>query len=143
MNGSRAARSPARSRAGAGLGLAGLALAGLLACGPPASDEASSDAAQTYTARGEIVALPGEAGLQGSQLRIRHEAIPDFVSYEGEIVGMASMTMPFPAADDVDLADLEVGDPIEFTFHVDWDGSPPYQITEIRKLPDGTELDFR
>ncbi len=123
-----------------------LLLGALSACGPsgssPESAREASEADQTYTARGEITAVPDGTGGAGDHLRIRHEAIPDFVGYDGDVVGMASMTMPFPAADDVETDDLEVGDKIEFTFEMDWDGSPPYQIVELRRLPPDTELDF-
>ena len=121
----------------------------LVACGggdesPTATDdgaEAAAAADGVYRSRGEVVALPDPA-KPGSQLSIHHEAIPDFASYEGEVVGMSPMTMPFPTAPSLDLAGLEVGDPVAFTLEVRWDGSPPYQITAIEKLPADTELDF-
>lgn len=126
--------------------LLALLLGVLSACGPsgtsPEDGQEASDADQTYTARGEVTAVPNGTGGAGSHLRIHHEAIPDFVGYDGEVVGMASMTMPFPAADGVEIGDLEVGDKIEFTFEMNWDGSPAYQIVELRRLPPDTELDF-
>lgn len=129
--------------------LLSIALSALLAasaCAPSggARDEPREDsgADQAYTVRGEVTATPGQSGLTEDQLRIHHEAIPGFVGYDGEVVGMASMTMPFPAAETVDLGQLAVGDKIEFTFEVNWDDSPGYRITNIRKLPAETELDF-
>lgn len=125
-----------------------LLVAGLLAaCGggepaAPEAEEPSGPPDQTYTVRGEVVALPDlERGAE-RQLRVRHEAIPDFVGFEGEVVGMASMVMPFPVAAGVDLEGLEAGDPVEMTFEVRWEGSPPLQVVELRRLPEGTELDF-
>ena len=67
---------------------------------PPKDDEGPG---QSYTVRGEVVAVPGGGGPT-DQLRIRHEPIPDFVGFDGDVVGMSSMTMPFPTADSVDLA---------------------------------------
>ena len=137
---------------GLALGLAlGSALVGALvgagACAPggeeaPAAGEAPAD--QTYTVRGEVVALPG-ANDPAPELRIRHETIPDFETYEGEVVGMASMTMPFPLAPEVlsgGLAGLEPGDPVEFVLAVSWEDTPPYRITRVEELPPETTLDF-
>lgn len=128
------------------LGLAVL-LGCLAACGggepaAPEAEEASGPPDQTYTVRGEVVALPDrERGVE-RQLRVRHETIPDFVGFEGEVVGMASMVMPFPVAAGVDLEGIEAGDPVEMTFEVRWEGSPPLRVVELRPLPEGTELDF-
>jgi Cu/Ag efflux protein CusF len=96
---------------------------------------------QTYTLRGEVAGLPRKSdGLR--QIRVHHEPLPDFVGFEGDVVGMASMTMPFPLADSVDLDDVEEGDKVEMTFEVRWEGSPPIRIVELQELPSGTELDF-
>lgn len=123
-----------------------VALLAATACAPggDGGDSPSEEPApgQAYTVRGEVTATPGEGDLTENQVRIHHEAIPGFVGYDGEVVGMASMTMPFPAADTVELGELAVGDKIEFTFEVNWDDSPGYRITAIRKLPPETELDF-
>lgn len=96
---------------------------------------------QTYTLRGEVVGLPQERE-EPRQLRVHHEALPEFVGFEGEVVGMASMTMPFPLADPVDLEGIEVGDKVEMTFEVRWEGSPPLRVVELRELPADTELRF-
>lgn len=113
-------------------------------CGPEETPETVAETAgpadASYDTRGKIVALPG-AGL-GETLRIRHEAIPDFTTDQGEITGMASMTMPFPVAPGVEMDALAEGDVVAFTFEVRWDGSPPYQITRLEGLPPTTELDF-
>lgn len=112
--------------------------------GPDAADVDAADdpGARTYRVRGEVTAVPDPADPL-SDLRIRHEAIDDFVGIDDEVVGMSSMTMPFPVAPQVPVADLAVGDKVAFTLAVDWDGEPAYQITEIEELPAGTELEFR
>jgi len=121
-------------------------LAALPGCGggerAPAEDAVTDPPDQTYSVRGEVVALPDERRPDDRQLRVRHEAIPDFVGFEGEVVGMASMSMPFPLAADVDLEGVEPGDPVEMTFEVRWEGTPPIRIVELEELPPGTELDF-
>jgi len=96
----------------------------------------------TYTVRAEVVAELDPERPEDRQLRIRHEAVPEFVGFEGEVVGMASMTMPFPVAPGVDLDGVEAGDPVEVTFEVRWEEAPPLRIVELRELPTGTELDF-
>lgn len=94
---------------------------------------------KSYTVRGMVRELPGP----NRQISVHHEAIDDFVSLEGEVVGMSSMTMPFPLAQSVDVEGLAIGDPVEMTLTLDWDGDPPVQITKLRELPAGTELEFR
>lgn len=95
-----------------------------------------------YESRGVVVAVP-DPGDELTNLRIRHEAIDDFRSIDGEVVGMDSMTMPFPLAEGVTLAGIEVGDPVAFTLEVEWDGDLPYRISRIEELPAGTELEWR
>lgn len=125
------------------LAVAALVL-GLAACrgDDPGGEAAPADPPdQTYTVRGEVAGLPQE-GEATRQLRVHHESVPGFVGFEGEVVGMASMTMPFPLADSVDLAGVEVGDKVEMTFEVRWEGSPPLTVVALRELPAGTVLDF-
>jgi len=95
-----------------------------------------------YTVRGEIVSLPGPGGR--GAFDVRHEAIPDFRSSDGEVVGMGSMTMPFPLAEGLSLDGFAVGDKIEFTLEVNWDpeATPPQRVTRVQKLPAETDLDF-
>jgi len=119
--------------------LASVLLAGL-ACGGTAREDEGP--VQAYTVRGEVVAVPGGGGPT-DQLRIHHEAVPDFIGIDGDVVGMAPMTMPFPTADSVDVASLAPGDKVEFTFEVRWGGSPAYQISKLHKLPPDTQLTFR
>jgi hypothetical protein len=109
---------------------------GLVACSAP-----EQESAVTYHLRGQVTALPDPADPL-SDLRIRHEPVDDFVSMDGEVVGMDSMNMPFPVGGGVDVSDLQVGDKVAFTMVVDWDADVPYQVTEIEVLPPDTELVF-
>jgi hypothetical protein len=104
--------------------------------------EAAGDAAARYEVRGQVSSVP-DPGDPLSNLVIRHEAIDGFVGMDGEVVGMDSMSMPFPVAEDLDLAGLEAGDKVSFTFEVDWDGDPAYQVTRIEELPAETEIEYR
>lgn len=114
------------------------------ACGgsePASEPDASEPPDQTYTLRGEVVGLP-QGSEEPRQLRVRHESLPEFVGFEGEVVGMASMTMPFPLADSIELEGVEEGDKVEMTFEVRWEGSPPLRVVELEELPPETELQF-
>lgn len=129
--------------------LAALAVVALAGCGGQA-DEAGQGGAGgrsggpppdgRYELQGIVERLP-----QGpdNSLYIRHEAIDDFRDAHGEIVGMDSMTMPFPVAEGVPLEGVEAGDPIAFTFEVRWNDQPRFQVTSLRELPAGTEIEFR
>lgn len=112
------------------------------ACSPaPEESEPVSEPDQVYTVRGEVMGLPQGPG-ELRQLRVRHESVPDFVDSEGEVVGMASMTMPFPVADEVDMEGLEPGDKVEMTFEVRWDDGRPLRVVGVEELPADTALDF-
>ncbi|MFA7237973.1 MAG: copper-binding protein [Phycisphaeraceae bacterium] len=111
------------------------------AASPPPEAASKGASARSYTVRGEIVQLPG-AGSVDSQMLIRHEAIPDFVDDQGKVVGMMSMTMPFPVATGVSLEGLKVGDAIQFTFELDWKAKVPYQIVKIEKLAGDVKLNW-
>jgi hypothetical protein len=113
-------------------------------CAPEdASDDAptqpgidlSDPATRTYDVRGYVYLLP-DPSRPSSEFRIDHEAIPDFVNIDGEVTGMKAMDMPFPRAPGVSIDGLEVGDPVAFTFAVNWesDGSYPWELIAIRKL---------
>jgi Cu/Ag efflux protein CusF len=93
----------------------------------------------THTVRAEIVQVPAD---RGGKLYLRHESIPDFRNADGKQVGMAPMTMPFSAAEAVDLADLEAGDRIEIDFEVRWNGPTTLLVTRLEPLPEGTRLEF-
>jgi hypothetical protein len=83
--------------------------------------------------RGVIVRLP-EAGGASREILIRHEAIPNFVNSAGQETGMPGMTMPFPVGGALSLRGLAPGQLVEFTFRVDWQASPPLELTAIRAL---------
>jgi len=129
------------------LGLAACVAVVLLAvacAGGPAGEangEPGSDTAAHYEVRGQVTAVP-TAGDPLSNLVIRHEAIDDFATRDGEVVGMSSMSMPFPLADGVSLDGIAPGDKVRFTLEVDWDGDPAYQITRIEPLPADTEIEY-
>ncbi len=96
---------------------------------------------ESYRVRGMVRQLPVPDAARGDVL-IRHEAIPSFKNADGEVVGMDSMSMPFPLADVALAAGIEVGDRIEMYFEVDWQGGNPLKVTAIEKLPEGTRLAF-
>ena len=103
--------------------------------------EAPRAAAEAYTVCGVVERLP-QAGGQDSALYIHHAAIPSFRDEHGKVVGMMSMTMPFPVAAGVSLAGIAPGDAVQFTFTVAWKQPVGYQVTRIEKLPPGTVVDF-
>jgi hypothetical protein len=117
--------------------LLALAAGGPTGCGPTASSGAGASAdgsGRSYTVRGVVVGLP-EPGAPGRpEILIRHQAIPDFVDSEGHDTGMPGMTMPFPLGSAVSLLGIEPGALIEFTLRVDWQGSPPMEVTALRPL---------
>jgi Cu/Ag efflux protein CusF len=99
--------------------------------------EPDEPAAQ-YTVRGEIKSLPQPGG--DAILYVHHEAIPTFVTREGQQRGMMSMSMPFGVPAGVSLEGLAPGDKVEMTFAVHWDQNPSTQITALRELPADTQL---
>lgn len=104
-----------------------------------AAGEPGVPAIQRYEARGVVSRLPSESA---PALYVRHETIPDFVGYDGEVSAMESMTMPFPLAGGIDLAGIEPGDKVAFTLEVEWESDDPYRISRIEELPPGTPLDL-
>lgn len=117
------------------------ALVALAACAPT-PDEPSSDDARTYRVRAEIRRLPVE-GRPSPELTVRHEAIDGFIDPSGAVVGMDSMTMPFPLADEDLAAGYSPGDLVEMTIEVDWEAQPAVVVTALEPLPPGTELEMR
>ena len=119
-----------------------LALA-TVGCGdsPAVDPEGLAPADQTYTVLGVVTEVPDEHG-RSDVVAIHHESIPDFVSSDGEVVGMHSMSMPFEVAEGVDLEVLSPEDPVRFTFEVRWNTSPTLLVTDIELLPPETEIDF-
>ncbi|MEM9420094.1 MAG: copper-binding protein [Planctomycetota bacterium] len=108
----------------------------------PSSAESTPSNTKIYVVRGVISNLPTPE-KPAAELSIKHEAIPDFVDSEGKTVGMDVMTMPFPVAEGLDLAEFSVDDKVEVTFVVTWGGdNQGWAATELPPLPIDTELDF-
>jgi hypothetical protein len=122
-----------RRRTAAGALAVGLAALWMAACGARGQD---------YRLRGRIEQLP-QPNQPASEFMITHEAIDRFVDRDGKVTGMDPMSMSYPLAPGVSLAGLAVGEPVEFTLHVDWSVDPPAEITRIRKLPPNTKITFR
>ncbi|MDX2275025.1 MAG: copper-binding protein [Hyphomonadaceae bacterium] len=94
----------------------------LSACGnpqAPIADQTSvaTDAPTTVQSRGQVVAITPEYNA----ITISHEAIPEF--------DMAAMTMEFTVADASQLAELAVGDQVNFGL------SGPIDIATIHRAP--------
>ena len=120
------------------LALVAIAAFGACAAEPDATAADGPDQAtvQRYETRGVVSRLPSESA---PALYVRHETIPDFVGFDGEVAAMDSMTMPFPLAEGIDLAGIEPGDKVAFTLEVEWEGDDPYRISRIEELPPDTE----
>ena len=117
----------------------------MVGCGPKTPPMAEPvDQVVAYTVRGRITELPDE-GRPASEFAVHHEPIPSFLS-GGEVVGMASMTMPFPLKEGVSIDGLSVGQAVEMTFEVtyDYESKSPInvQTTKISPLPKDTVLVF-
>jgi hypothetical protein len=104
--------------------------------------KAATPRGDVYTVRGIVERLPQTSGPD-RELYIHHAAIPGFRDERGKVVGMMSMTMPFPVASGVSLEGIVPGDPVEFTFTVAWQGNAGYRIVELHELPAGTEVEFQ
>ena len=100
----------------------------------PTAVTAPADA--TYTVRGRI------ADVIGDEVSIQHEAIDGFKNRDGETVGMMTMTMAFYRPDNVSMDGLAVGDAVELTFEMRWEGDHRLTIAALSKLPEGTELEL-
>lgn len=111
---------------------------GLVSCG-----ESGPTPDARYTTQGRVAMVPSPES-PASTFMIHHEAIPNFVDGKGEVKGMNSHPMDFPkVADGIDIASLEVGHAVRFTFDVTWDGTvPTWIITELERLPDDTRFAF-
>ena len=103
---------------------------------------AKDGSGRTYTVRGQVTQLP-DPGNPGTGLYLNHEAIDQFMSRDGEVVGMDPMTMSFQVDEKLPLQDIQVGDVIEFDLRVDWGAETEVEIVGIRELPPGTKLVFR
>lgn len=103
-------------------------------CGPK-----MEPGAHEYTVRAQVVQPPdAKTGLY-----IYHEAIDDWVGRSGKVEGMDTMAMPFPVAQGVPLEGIQANDKVEVKLHVNWESDRPVEITEVRKLPPDTKLEFR
>lgn len=96
---------------------------------------------RNYPVRAQVVELPN--AVNGHTFVLHHEAVDDFVSREGKVEGMDSMTMPFLVARNVPLSEIRAGDKVEVLLHVDWQSDRPVEITGLRKLSPDLRLDFR
>ena len=96
---------------------------------------------RNYVVRGQVVALPSPAN--GNLLHLHHEPIDNYVTRDGQVEGMDSMTMPFLVARNVTFQDIQPGDIIEVILHVDWTADRAVEITGLRKLAPDMKLDFR
>lgn len=124
--------------------LKALAFAALLivvSCGGSAEPVGESPAPTSYDVRG-VVRQVRDLGEGHTQLSIYHEAIPEFVSITGDVIGMKSMTMPFTVADHVDLVNIEAGAKIRFELVVDWSRPDPGLIESVELLAEDTNLDL-
>ena len=110
---------------------------------PGCGEEAQAPApAASYTTQGRVVMVK-TPDSPASSLKIHHEAIPNFVDGQGQVVGMPSHPMDFPrVAETIDADTLQVGRAVRFTFDVTWDPSPSWIITELELLPDETRFAF-
>ncbi len=111
------------------------------ACGGSSESEVESPPPAVYAARGVIRQIR-QVGDGKTQISILHEAIPDFIGIDGDVVGMKSMTMPFTVANTVHLTGFEPGSRVRFELAVDWHRRDPALITSIETLPDDVLLSF-
>lgn len=95
---------------------------------PPALQEHS------YTVAAEIIRISAPNAPR-REILLQHEAVPEFVDQNGNRVGMAAMTMPFPVAASVNLPDFQPTDKVRATFVVRFQGSPPYEVTRLERDP--------
>lgn len=129
---------------GRGLLLAALTmLAGLCsACSDRGERTESSPPTATYRVRG-VVRQVSAPSASPARLWIHHEAIPDFVGFDGKVETMQVMTMPFAVAETVELSGIEVGARIAFDLRVDWSAPQPGLVTAIELLPPDAELSLQ
>ncbi|MBX3156352.1 MAG: copper-binding protein [Deltaproteobacteria bacterium] len=92
--------------------------------------------AERFSSRGRITEVRSDA------LVIFHERIPTMRTVTGKLEPMDPMAMVFAATSSTPLSDLTAGDPIRFTFTVDYKKPPPLRLVAIEKLPADTKLDL-
>ncbi len=142
----RTRRRHSRARRGravvpAALPLILIVLPFLAACHKTAPAPAPAPPAFSYTIRGRIEDLPDPRRLT-SELSIHHEAIDAWRNAAGEVVGMGSMTMPFTPAKGLSLEGLAIGDAVEFHLDVWYTPRIRWEVTQIKRLPADTPLNF-
>ena len=115
-----------------------LALAVALS-GTACRQEALAPADATYSTRGQVIEVPK---VEGGELSVHHEAVPDFRDRDGKPEHMESMSMPFAVAPEVSLAGVAPGDKVEMTFEVRWDSQPTLRVVKLQELPESTALDL-
>jgi len=118
-----------------------------MACKSPSREGApgvqGEQPAATYTVQGVVKMLPPAAQPGNDKtIVVLHQAVPRFKDQEGKEVGMMAMPMPFTLAPNLDMAGIEVGSKVEFTFGIFWKAPTPTRILSIKKLPDETQIHF-
>lgn len=112
-----------------------------LACTGEPQPPTEAPEPKTYTVRG-VVRQVRELPDGRSQLSVHHEEIADFVSINGEVIGMKSMTMPFSVAESVDLTGVQAGSKISFALSVDWSRTEPALIESLEILTEEAVLEL-
>ena len=114
-----------------------------LACATPQHETDLGPADASYELRGEVQQVRAGGPRRRTELTIHHQSVPGFVDREGKVVGMDSMTMPFPVARGVSTTAIAPGDKVAFRFEVRWNEDPVTLITSLQKLPPDTAIDYR
>ncbi|MCB9800263.1 MAG: copper-binding protein [Candidatus Omnitrophica bacterium] len=94
-----------------------------------------------YSVRAVVAEINLNEGQNG-QLKLLHEAIPDFRNAAGNIVGMQSMIMKFDLSPEVSAGELALKDKVAIQFDVNWYKNPRLVITQLEKLDADTVLDL-
>lgn len=116
----------------------GLCLLFLVAgCGGGGGSEA--DFEHVYTVRGRVLQLPD--GSLGSDFRVYHEPIPEYVSISGAR-GMEAMPMPFTVNDPAVLEGVRVGDVVEIIYGETHRPKVRQGVIAVTVLPADTRLSF-
>ena len=121
------------------LAVALLAAAAVIGAGACRKQEHLAPADATYSTRGQVIEVPK---VEGGELSVHHEAVPDFRDAEGKPSHMDSMSMPFAVARDVPLAGIAPGDKVAMTFEVRWDSEPTLRVVKLEELPENTALNL-
>ncbi|MEM9020532.1 MAG: copper-binding protein [Planctomycetota bacterium] len=101
--------------------------------------ESDADYEHVYTVRGRVLQLPD--GTLGSDFRVFHEPIPDYVAISGAI-GMEAMPMPFTVNDPTVLEGVQVGDVVEIVYGETHRPKVRQGVIAITILPRDTSLSF-